>query len=764
MPSRPSTRSTRRPLFLTKLEGRTAPAVATWDGGGANSNWSTPANWAGDTVPQAGDDLVFPAGPAQTTSVNDLAADTAFRSIGVTGGSYQISGNAVSVTDGVTTDVAAGGSSTLSLVIGGTGGLTKAGAGTLVLFGANSYAGPSAVTAGILEVRSDTALGAIGAGNETTVTDGATVELHGKDDASFQGLSVAEPIFFSGRGAGGIGAITNRFPDNTLSGALTLTGDALITGRFGAVRIAGGIGEVGGPHNLEIRAIGSAEKVAVFTPTAVNTYTGTTAVFGAASSDGSGYGTVQFDGHGVSPMVIRGTIEGTGAVGPIRTVDNLSYIMPGGFRVPGTLTMGGLDFETGILRLDVRADGVDRLDVNGPVTLGGGSVFYFDNQFVPTPGARYTLIANDGTDPVQGTFAAQPEGAIVANVGDSAVRLSYHGGDGNDVDLYTEPAESLRRYAVGAGPGGEPRVNVYDATGALVRSFLAYDAGFRGGVHVASCDVTGDGVPDVITGPGFGGGPHVRIFDGETGNLLSQFLAFEPSFRGGVNVASAFLTTDSFADIIVGAGATGGPRVKVYDGRNGIILSDFFAYDPSFRGGVSVAGHGWSHQLVAGTDQSFSGGVITGPGPGGGPHVRFFAAVGSFGYIPDGFGFMAYDAAFRGGINVAIASHPGRLNHPLNPPDPIVVAPISGMGPYVRIFDNVDLTQFREFAAYAPNFRGGVTVAVVPIERTGLGVLITGAGPGGGPHVIERESFYELSVRHSFLAFDPSFSGGLFVG
>ena len=47
----------RRPLCLTRLEDRTAPAVATWDGGGADDRWTTPGNWAGDTAPAPGDDL-----------------------------------------------------------------------------------------------------------------------------------------------------------------------------------------------------------------------------------------------------------------------------------------------------------------------------------------------------------------------------------------------------------------------------------------------------------------------------------------------------------------------------------------------------------------------------------------------------------------------------------------------------------------------------------------------------------------------------------
>jgi hypothetical protein len=385
--------------------------------------------------------------------------------------------------------------------------------------------------------------------------------------------------------------------------------------------------------------------------------------------------------------------------------------------------------------------------------------------FTVTPGARYTLIANDGTDPVQGTFALMPEGTVVVTVGQSTLRISYHGGDDNDVDLYQVPAAGIPRYAVGAGPGGEPRVNVYDSTGALVRSFLAYDASFRGGVHVASRDVNGDGIADVITGPGFGGGPDVRIFDGDTGKLVSEFLAFEPAFRGGVNVASAFLNSDKFADIIVGAGNTGGPRVKVYDGQTGNVLSDFFAYDPNFRGGVSVTGKDYTEQLVAGNYQYINGAVITGAGPGGGPHVRYFGAVGQFGYVADGFGFLAYDAAFRGGINVAVFSRPGEFRGPYSLPDPVVVAPISGMGPNVRIFgDPSQPSAFREFQAYDPRFLGGVAVAVVPIGQYGFGVLVTGAGPGGGPHVVENASAYDLTVRRSFMAFDPGFTGGVFVG
>src|SRR5262245_10983711 len=63
-------------------------------------------------------------------------------------------------------------------------------------------------------------------------------------------------------------------------------------------------------------------------------------------------------------------------------------------------------------------------------------------------------------------------------------------------------------------------------------------AQFFGGVRVASADVTGDSVPDIVTAAGPGGGPHVRVMNGATGVESTGFYAFDESFRGGAFVAA----------------------------------------------------------------------------------------------------------------------------------------------------------------------------------------------------------------------------------
>src|SRR5262249_8851733 len=87
---------------LETLEGRVLLATRVWDGGGADANWTTAANWAGDVAPGAGDDLVFVGGAPRRADTHNTAAGTSFRSITFSGSGYSIGGNALTLTNGIT--------------------------------------------------------------------------------------------------------------------------------------------------------------------------------------------------------------------------------------------------------------------------------------------------------------------------------------------------------------------------------------------------------------------------------------------------------------------------------------------------------------------------------------------------------------------------------------------------------------------------------------------------------------------------------------
>jgi autotransporter-associated beta strand protein len=178
------------PLNLDDVEITTGIYVppapdATWDGEGADANWSTAANWSGDIAPQAGANLVF--GPAANAiSVNDFAAGRAVENVIFSSGAgeYDLSGNPV-VISGKLENLSASpqaidlpftlganlalqptsGPLYLDGAVSGPFGVTKSGAQQAELAGSNSYTGITTVQQGTLSF----------AGNHTGVTGGMSV-------------------------------------------------------------------------------------------------------------------------------------------------------------------------------------------------------------------------------------------------------------------------------------------------------------------------------------------------------------------------------------------------------------------------------------------------------------------------------------------------------------------------------------------------------------------------------------------------------------
>jgi glucose/arabinose dehydrogenase len=296
--------------------------------------------------------------------------------------------------------------------------------------------------------------------------------------------------------------------------------------------------------------------------------------------------------------------------------------------------------------------------------------------------------------------------------------------------------------AIGADAGAPGFVQVFDArSGGLRARLLPYGA-FRGGVRVAVGDVNHDGIPDIITGPGPGARPNVKVIDGATGGLSRSFFALPPTFLGGVFVAAGDANGDGFADIIVGAGS--GSTITVFDGRTGGLIRAFSALPPTFRGGVTVAagdlnGDGRA-DIVAGVGPGSPGGVIAFNGVTGAPLTAF----------------LPYGPTFRGGVFVAAGDVDG------DGIADIITGPGVGAVPLVRVFNGGGTHPLSTFLA-VPGNHGGARVAAVDMTGDGKDEVVVGFGRGLGSAVGVFDPL-TLALDRVFLGLSEIRSTGVFVG
>lgn len=357
-------------------------------------------------------------------------------------------------------------------IINGSGNLIKVGPGKLILdgFGENVYAGETFVNEGTLALRKfqlNTVsvphnvtvglgqggpaatllnLNEGGLGGSVTVNDGAIWDLHGASQFFQSAAFLGGPALTLNGAATVQPGLVGFFDD----GSIVVNAGKNTTAKIAAqiaffnpntchITTTSGANQPGKPECVISGEISQAfpasgllkDGAGVLQLTATNTYSGTNTV--AA-------GTLWVDGFQPQSAVLLtgGTLGGYGVVGDIFMNGTGITLSPG--ESPGIFTCSnfvanGASAGTFRVELNGAAPGIgyDQLNARGSVAIAGLGLKASLN-FASSVGDQFTIINNDGSDSVTGTFIGLSEGKKLY-IGKELFQITYSGGTGNDVVL-----------------------------------------------------------------------------------------------------------------------------------------------------------------------------------------------------------------------------------------------------------------------------------------------------------------------------------------
>jgi len=265
--------------------------------------------------------------------------------------------------------------------------------------------------------------------------------------------------------------------------------------------------------------------------------------------------------------------------------------------------------------------------------------------------------------------------------------------------------DGYKEIIVATGRNEKPLVKIFNYQGVLLSEFLAYEETFKNGFKVSAADLFNDGNTEIITVPNQGYLPKVSIFK-SNGQPYFSFLAFAEKYKGGLSLAAGDINNDNQKEIIVGSGKEMEPVVRIFDNYGNFII-EFYAYEKTFKNGVNV--------LVADLNNDKKAEIITAPAFGKEAKINIFSATGLL--INQ---FLAYPAGFYGGVNLAAGDVDldGNLE--------IITGPGFGGGAHLRIFNAKGEVKNKIESFVFKDFKGGLAVADGDIDKDAKSEIVIG--------------------------------------
>ena len=277
-----------------------------------------------------------------------------------------------------------------------------------------------------------------------------------------------------------------------------------------------------------------------------------------------------------------------------------------------------------------------------------------------------------------------------------------------------------------------------------ISQFLVYEPSFRGSVRVATGDVTGDGVAEIIVAPGRNRIGQIRVFTPEGVELPAyRTFAFGPAYRGGVDVAVGDIDGDGVNEIIASR-SSGLARVNVFgvdplavDPVANVPIRTFVGIPGIYRNGAAITAGDYgtftNGMMLSATPDGIDE-IAVGSNAGIRAQVRVFDASLAPRQVAS---FVAIRPGFRGGVTLSSARWDG------DTADDIIVGAGVGGQSIVEVYGGGAFSQLARLAAFSSFGRPNAAVNAAALDIDGDGIAdelygVQGRGGSGGPRGVRQ--------------------------